>query len=346
MSEEPTKRETATAEPPPAPASVAEPAKPPAAPTASVARNGTRNGKSKGKVEPKVEVEDVAGETPEDDVPMTIWEHLDELRKRIVWSMVALVVGMLGSWQYKERLLEVLVRPFRESWQTQGLAGPTTLHFAGPGDGMLAYFKLSMIGGAAVAAPMIFYQLWSFVAPGLYAKEKRFVIPFVVFSTLLFVGGGYFGFKLAFPMTFGFFLSASGNIGDSITITPTVMMGDYISHVTTWLLAFGLIFEIPLFLMFLGLAGIVDHKQLYRFFRYWVFIAFLVAAVITPPDVVQQLAIAAPMILLYFVSIGLVYLVQKKMTPEEKEADRAAAKALKEEQLAEARAAKAASKKK
>ncbi len=271
-------------------------------------------------------------DVPEDDVPMTIWEHLDELRKRIVWSMAALIIGMLAAWQYKEKLLEVLVAPFRESWVAQGLAGPTTLHFAGPGDGMLAYFKLSMIGGAAFAAPVVFYQLWSFVAPGLYAKEKRFVIPFVVFSTALFVGGGYFGFKLAFPMTFGFFLSASGNIGESISITPTVMMTEYISHVTTWLLAFGLIFEIPLFLMFLGMAGIVDHKALIRFARYWVFIAFVVAAVITPPDVVQQIVIAAPMCILYFVSIGLVFLVQKKMTPEEKEADLAAAKAKKEEE--------------
>ncbi len=294
------------------------------------------------KVDPDAEAENVDGETPEDDVPMTIWEHLDELRKRVTWSVITLVVGMVAAWQYKERLLEVLVRPFRESWQAQGLAGPTTLHFAGPGDGMLAYFKLSMIGGAAVAAPVIFYQLWSFIAPGLYAKEKRFVIPFVFFSTLLFVGGGYFGFKLAFPMTFSFFLSASGTIGDSVTITPTVMMADYISHVTTWLLAFGLIFEIPLFLMFLGLAGIVDHKQLIRFSRYWVFIAFVIAAVITPPDVVQQLVIAAPMVVLYFASIGLVYLVEKKMTPEEKAADLAAARAVKEEQLAERRAADAA----
>jgi sec-independent protein translocase protein TatC len=278
-------------------------------------------------------------DVPEDDVPMTIWEHLEELRKRLVWSMAALIIGMLAAWQYKEKLLELLVHPFRESWMAQGLAGPTTLHFAGPGDGMLAYFKLSMIGGAAVAAPVVFYQIWSFVAPGLYAKEKRFVIPFVFFSTVLFVGGGYFGFRLAFPMTFGFFLSASGTIGDSITITPTVMMAEYISHVTTWLLAFGLIFEIPLFLMFLGMAGIVDHKALIRFSRYWVFIAFVVAAVITPPDVVQQLVIAAPMCALYFFSIGLVYLVQKRMTPEEKEADLAAARAVKLEE-AEQKAAK------
>jgi len=168
------------------------------------------------------------------------------------------------------------------------------------------------------------------------------LIPFGVFGRLRFAGGGYFGFRLAFPMTFGFFLSAGGTIGDSIAITPTVMMADYIGHVTTWLLAFGLIFEIPLFLMFLGLAGIVDHKALIRFSRYWVFIAFVIAAVITPPDVVQQLVIAAPMILLYFVSIGLVFLVQKKMTPEEKEADRMAARQQEAEKLAERRAEKAA----
>lgn len=283
-------------------------------------------------------------DAPEYDVSMTIWEHLEELRKRLVWSMATWILGCLVAWQFKEYLLQVLVTPFHDSWTAQGLAGPTTLHFAGPGDGMLAYFKLSMIGGTAAAAPLIFYQIWSFIAPGLFAREKKFVIPFVFFSTVLFVGGGYFGFRVAFPMTFGFFLSATGAIGDSVTITPTVMMGDYISHVTTWLLAFGLIFEIPLLLMFLGMAGIVDHKMLIRFSRYYVFIAFVVAAVITPPDVVQQIIIAAPMIVLYFASIGLVYLVQKKMTPEEREADRAAAKALKDEERAADKAAKEAEK--
>jgi sec-independent protein translocase protein TatC len=289
---------------------------------------------AKPKPKDKASKEDPDKDAPENDVAMTIWEHLEELRKRLVWSMAAWIIGCLAAWQFKEKLLEVLVKPFRESWVAQGLAGPTTLHFAGPGDGMLAYFKLSMIGGTAAAAPIIFYQLWSFIAPGLFAREKKFVIPFVLFSTILFVGGGYFGFRLAFPMTFGFFLSASGAVGESVTIAPTVMMIDYISHVTTWLLAFGLIFEIPLLLMFLGMAGIVDHRMLIRFSRYYVFIAFIVAAVITPPDVVQQLVIAAPMILLYFASIGLVYIVQKKMTPEEREADRAAAKALRDEEKA------------
>ncbi len=295
---------------------------------------GTGKGKGKGKGK---DATDSDPDGPENDVAMTIWEHLEELRKRLVWSAAAWVLGCLVAWQFKEELLKVLVKPFHESWVAQGLVGPTTLHFAGPGDGMMAYMKLSMIGGTAAAAPIIFYQLWSFVAPGLFAKEKKFVIPFVLFSTILFVGGGYFGFRLAFPMTFGFFLSASGAIGDSVTITPTVMMGEYISHVTTWLLAFGLIFEIPLLLMFLGMAGIIDHKMLIRFARYYVFIAFLVAAVITPPDVVQQVIIAAPMILLYFASIGLVYVVQKKMTPEEREADRAAAKALRDEEKEKAK---------
>lgn len=289
--------------------------------------------KSSGKAD-KASKGDGDGDAPENDVSMTIWEHLEELRKRLVWSMVAWIIGCLVAWQFKEDLLSVLVTPFHDSWKAQGLPGPTTLHFAGPGDGMLAYFKLSMIGGTAAAAPIIFYQIWSFIAPGLFAREKKFVIPFVLFSTILFVGGGYFGFRLAFPMTFGFFLSASGAIGEQVTITPTVMMTEYISHVTTWLLAFGLIFEIPLLLMFLGMAGIIDHKMLIRFARYYVFIAFVVAAVITPPDVVQQVIIAAPMIILYFASIGLVYLVQKKMTPEEREADRAAAKALRDEEKA------------
>jgi sec-independent protein translocase protein TatC len=258
------------------------------------------------------EEDDGIDDGPEDDKPMSFWEHLEELRKRVVWSLAALVVGCLIAWNYKERILAGIYEPFANSWREQNVPGEPTLHFASPGDALLAYFSLSLIGGLVLAAPVVFFQLWSFIAPGLYAKEKRYVIPFVVTSTILFVGGGYFGYLAAFPFTFGYFLSLAGPVEEIVTITPTVMMDDYISFVTKMFVGFGIIFQVPILFTFLALAGAVTHRKLIRWFRYYVFIAFLVAAVLTPPDWASQVIMAVPAILLYGVSIGLVYVFQRK----------------------------------
>jgi sec-independent protein translocase protein TatC len=263
------------------------------------------------------DVEKAEEDTPEADKPMTFWEHLDELRRRLLWALGAFFIGCIIGWEFKEQILEFLVIPFDESWKAEGLAGSTTLHFASPGAAFIAYFKLAMIGGGVLASPMIFYQLWSFVAPGLYAREKRYVIPFVILSTALFIGGGLFGWRTAFPITFSYFLSMSGAVGDTVTITPTVMMAEYISFVMQLLLGFGLIFEIPLLLTFLALAGAVNYRQLIKFSRYFIFISFIVAALLTPPDVTSQLIMAIPMCLLYLVSIGLVYIFGPKVPPAE-----------------------------
>lgn len=291
---------------------------------------------------------------PEDERPMTFWEHLAELRKRMMWALGFLFIGFFVAWEFKEVMLEYLVLPFAESWKAEGLPGGTTLHFQSPGAAFTAYFKLAMMGGAALASPMIFYQIWSFIAPGLYRKEKRYVIPFVVLASVLFVGGGLFGWRTAFPITFSYFLSMSGAVGTDVTITPTVMMGEYISFVTQMLLGFGIIFLIPLFLLFLSLAGVVNYRQLIRFGRYFIFISFVVAALLTPPDITSQVIMAVPMSLLYFLSIGLVYIFGKR-SPEEEEAreakkkakqDAKDAKAAKKKAAADAKAAKKAAKKK
>lgn len=266
---------------------------------------------TKSKSEPAPEL-DTETDAPEDDKPMTFWEHLEELRKRIVRSMLVLIVGCSIAWSYKDRILETIVRPFSDSWRAEGIPGEPSLHFAAPGDAFLAYFNLSLIGGIALTAPFLFYQLWAFVAPGLYAREKRYAIPFVVCSSALFVGGGYFGYLTAFPVTFGYLLSLSGPVGTTITVTPTVMMGDYIGFVTKLLLGFGIVFEIPILFSFLALAGIVNHKQMIKWSRYYIFGAFVVAAVLTPPDWASQLVMAVPACLLYGISIGLVWLLERK----------------------------------
>jgi sec-independent protein translocase protein TatC len=258
-----------------------------------------------------------------EDKPMTFWEHLDELRKRVVWSVVSFFLACIAAWEIREWMLGLLVKPFAASWKAQNLAGNPSLHFGAPGAAFVAYIKLTMIGGAAIAAPMIFYQLWSFIAPGLYAREKRFVIPFVLCSTLLFVGGGYFGWRLAFPITFDYFLSMSGTVGtEAVVITPTVMMGEYLDFCAQMLLAFGIIFEIPLFILFLSVAGIVNYLQLIRFGRWFILVAFVVAAVITPPEATSQILMAVPMILLYGLSIGVAWLFGKPPTEAQREAFR------------------------
>jgi sec-independent protein translocase protein TatC len=268
----------------------------------------------------------------DDDTPMTFWEHLDELRKRLMWSILAFFIACAVAWEFHEKLQYLITIPFLRAWKEQNLPGTPGLHFGAPATPFNVYFKLSMIGGALLSSPFIFYQLWSFVAPGLYAKEKKYVIPFVLFSTLLFVGGGLFGWRTALPIAFGYFLSLAGAIGSGeITITPTVMMGDYLDFVLQILLGFGLIFELPLLLLFLSIAGVVNYLQLIRFGRWFVLVAFVVAAVLTPPDVTSQAVMAVPMCLLYVVSIGLTYLFGQKPT----EAQRAAYKREREQERAE-----------
>jgi sec-independent protein translocase protein TatC len=256
--------------------------------------------------------------------PMTFWEHLDELRKRLTACVVVLIVATFGAYGIKERLFTLLTQPFSVAWKTKGLTGGPTMHFGTPAGSIVAYVKLSMVAGLVFSAPIIFYQLWSFVAPGLYAREKRFVIPFVLLSTLLFAGGGFFAWRAAFPFTFDFFLDTAGNIGGEggITIQPTVMMDAYIDFALQMILAFGVMFELPLFILFLSLAGIVNYLQLIRFGRWFVLIAFIAAAVFTPPEVTSQIIMAVPLIGLYGVSIILAFLFGKKPTEAQREAYR------------------------
>jgi sec-independent protein translocase protein TatC len=255
--------------------------------------------------------------------PMTFWEHLEELRKRLIWSVLAFFVGCALGWEVHEQLLDVLTQPFTRAWTEQNLGGTPALHFASPSAAFVGYFRISMIGGAAVAAPFIFYQLWSFVAPGLYAREKRYIIPFVGLSTILFIGGGYFGWRVAFPISFNYFLSLSGPVGSGgVTITPTVMMAEYIDFCSQMLLGFGLVFELPMLLLFLSIAGIINHLHLIQYGRYFILVAFIIAAILTPPDVPDLLAMAIPMCLLYTVSIGLVYIFGKAPTEAQRQAFR------------------------
>ncbi len=269
------------------------------------------------------------------DPPMTIWQHLAELRRRLIIALIAIAIGCIAAWELREWLLVQLVDPFATAWRVQNLPGEPTLHFASPAAAFIAYLKLAIVGGAAMASPVVFYQLWRFVAPGLYGREKRYVIPFVLSSSVLFVGGGYFGWRAAFPIAFRYLLSMSDAMGErGVVIAPTVMMGDYISFVSRLLVAFGLVFEIPLVVFFLSVAGVVNYLQLIRYGRWFVIVAFVLAAFITPPDIASQVLMAVPMVVLYGGSILLAYFFGKKPTEAQR---RAYARRKKRRQRARAR---------
>ncbi len=252
--------------------------------------------------------------TPEHDVRMTIWEHLDELRRRVITSAVFLVVGALVCWGFRQKLLGWLVEPYAKIWYQHFPKIPFELQTLAPADVFVNYMQLSLVGGIVLGAPMLFYQLWAFVSPGLYAREKKYVIPFVVFSTTLFASGVAFAYYVAFPFTFNYFFSLLGQVGDGGTLlTSRPTMEFYMDFTTKTLLAFGFIFELPLFITFMAMAGIVTPKQLVKFGRWAVLLSFILGAVVTPgPEVTSQLAVSGALVTLYFLSVGLSFLVAKK----------------------------------
>ena len=254
---------------------------------------------------------------------MSFWEHLEELRSRLIKAMIAYAAGVSVAWAYRDPILAWLWKPFADSWRQENIPGDPTLNFAAPSDAFTSYLRLSLIVGLLVSAPVIFYELWAFIAPGLYKREKRLVLPFVLFSTVLFVGGALFGWRIAFPVTFQYFLGLAGNAQLSgLAIRPVVMMSQYLEFASQMLLAFGIVFELPLFILFLSIAGVVNYLQLWRFGRWFVLVAFTVGAILTPPDTTSQIMMSVPLCLLYFLSIGLAYLFGKRPSPEQIAADR------------------------
>ncbi len=250
--------------------------------------------------------------------PMTFWEHLEELRVRLIRSVIALFIGCVAAWTFHVRLLDTLVLPYVAAWHAAGLPGEANINQSAPMSGFIAVVKLALIGGAALAAPVIFYQIWGFIAPGLYAKEKKYIIPFVGFSTILFVVGGWFAWRVAIPLSLRFSLSFAMEGAGHASITPLYMVDSYIDFCMQVMLGFGLAFELPMLLLFLSIAGVINYLTLLKFGRWFIFIAFVVAAVLTPPDVMSQLVMAIPLCLLYGISIGLVYAFGKPPTEAEK----------------------------
>lgn len=259
---------------------------------------------------------------PESDVKMTIWEHIGELRTRMVRAAIALVGGAVVCWAFREKLFGWVTAPYATAWRerfpelVKAGQGPE-LQTLAPADAFVNYMQLALVGGVIIAAPVIFYQLWAFISPGLYAREKRYIIPFVLFSSTLFLSGIAFAYYVALPFSFPFFFSLLGQVGGTggVILTTKPTMEYYLDFAEHMLLAFGAVFELPLFIGFLALAGIVTPQQLVRFSRYAILASFIIGAFITPgPEISSQIAVAGALIALYFISVGLAFLIARKKT--------------------------------
>ncbi len=244
----------------------------------------------------------------EEKIPFT--DHLEELRERIVKSFIAVAIGFVVCYGFKEKLFELITRPLI-SVMDKG----DKLIFTGLPEAFFTYLKVAFLAGLILAGPIIIYQFWMFVAPGLYKKERKVMVPIVVLSTLFFIGGALFGYFIVFPWGFQFFLSFAS---DSIKALPS--MKEYLSFATKLLLAFGLVFELPIVITFLARLGLVTVPFLRENRKYAVLIFFVGAAMITPPDVVTQIMMAFPLMLLYEISIwGAIVFGQKETEDEEEE---------------------------
>lgn len=248
---------------------------------------------------------------------MTFLEHLGELRKRLGRALFYLIVGVSVAYFYKEQLLAFLTKPLRIAYRTREMGVPN-LNFSDPIDPFLSYLYLSLVGGFFLVSPLILYELWAFIAPGLYSREKKLAIPFVLGSSICFVGGAFFGYETVLPIGFDFFLGFAGDIGQSgLELRPVLMMEQYLAFTTKMLLAFGIVFELPLFITFLAIAKIVNWWQLVKFSRWFLVIAVTAGAILTPPDVTSQVLMSVPLVGLYFLSIILAMIFGPKVPPEQ-----------------------------
>ncbi len=211
---------------------------------------------------------------------------------------------MAASLYFSKEIFQFLQKPL-----TNVMSPDSTFIAAGPLEAIIAYLKVGMLAGLFLASPFILYQVWRFIAPGLYAKERSLTVLFVSAATFLFVGGAFFGYYFIFPIGFKFFVTLF--VGTDILFLPR--MEDYLGFITKMLLTFGAIFELPLILVALSLMGVVTRQQLASWRRYVVVIIFLVAGILTPgPDVLSQVLMAIPLLLLYELSLIVIWLVGKK----------------------------------
>jgi sec-independent protein translocase protein TatC len=244
-----------------------------------------------------------------DDEKLPLTDHLTELRTRLIRILVAWAFGAAIAWNFSEAIFGALLEPAIAALGE----GNHTLQAIAPTEIFFTYLKCAVLAGFMFSLPVLFWQIWRFVAPGLYQTERNAILPFVLVSTLLFGGGAFFGYSMVFPLMFDFFTQF-----DSEFVQSAWTMREVFALTTRLFLAFGVAFELPVLVFFLSLAGIVDAPTLLRGTPYAVLGVFVAAALLTPPDWVSQIFLAVPMVALYLLGVGVAYLFgggRKKPVP-------------------------------
>jgi sec-independent protein translocase protein TatC len=224
---------------------------------------------------------------------MTFLEHLEELRQRLVRACVYLALGTGACWGFRDQIFHFVVEPMRKAGFKDKFI------FTGPAEGVMFSLKLAFFVGIFLAAPLILWEIWGFIAPGLYKHEKKWAVPFIGMGSLFFVGGALFGHYVLFPATFQFLYTFPG---PDMQFMPRI--GEYWEFYSWFLLGLGLVFQIPVVIFVLARLGLVTPMGLLRVWKWAVLVAFIVSAVVTPsPDVVNQTALAAPIVGLYLLGV-------------------------------------------
>ncbi|PRQ09603.1 twin-arginine translocase subunit TatC [Enhygromyxa salina] len=248
---------------------------------------------------------DGLAEGPEGDKPMSFLDHVGELRSRLIRMVAAIGLGFFASFYFAPHISQFLRIPLDDAWKSAGMEGIAELQALAIQDPLMVDVRVAVTAGIFLTAPYLFLQLWLFIAPGLFAKEKRFAVPFVITSMIMFLIGAAFAFEVVLPFVYEWMIDYSHDRGESIQLE----LHNYFKGTTRVLLAFGLVFEFPLLVAFLAKAGVVTEKTLMRFWKIAVLVMFIVAGILTPPEPVSQVLMAGPMVVLYFISIGVAKLI-------------------------------------
>jgi sec-independent protein translocase protein TatC len=233
---------------------------------------------------------------------MGLLDHLEELRHRIIYSALFLVGGFGVCWWFHEKIFWIMQKPIMRALAGHHLE--QKLVYLNPTDPFNMYLKVSLVAGLFVASPLLLYQVWGFISPGLYRHERHYVLPFMFSTVGLFLAGGYFGYRMVYPAALDFLITFSGQFMPMITIQ------EYTDLFLTIVAGLGIVFELPILVFFLSLMGVVTAGWMWRNLRYSILVIFVIAAIITPTtDILNMCIFATPMIVLYVVSIGIAWFV-------------------------------------
>jgi sec-independent protein translocase protein TatC len=252
---------------------------------------------------PEVAPELEAPETDQEQMPsMSFLEHLEELRTRIFHALVSVAVGMAVCFIYRQRLFDLMQRPIIDTLHRYNL--PDHLVYLTPVDPFNLYLKISALGGLFLTSPYVLYQVWLFISPGLYRREKKYAIPFMISTIFLFSAGGYFAYRIVYPAALDFLIRFGRQF------MPMITIHEYTDLFLTVTLGLGLVFEMPILVFFLALMGVISAGWMWRNIRYAVLGIFIVAGALAPtPDVSSMIIFASPMLVLYALSIGIAWFV-------------------------------------